>query len=624
MATTDGISDNTTHDLWIDARKFNLVLERASPTSLLLTITRPTSSVVVDGAVITLATSPVDSDRYPVDGTAYVASTMYGDTTASTIEDAQVVGFYSKILNQPFPTGTVSTDGTTTWTVTVNGTDANTIYYASVHAGTNILQYYPIGVQSYPLESSRIEKDSFTYSGSIPSLPSAPLNPVPGQVYYDKQLNIVQYYDGDMCIWIPTRADSIITGETDPGILGQVYLYTSQLLIFDGAAWTPVTSANFQVRVGGGWAPYGTIVMQVDFPTDKAVGDMFYSLTERRIFYWDGATWQIPTDSTTVFSYAGGMTPGFTVTFVQQNLELPTPYKGLLFYNTRRRQLMAFTGTKWIQANTDQQGTPTTDKVGIGSDGSYDERLRLIQILKSQLGWPARCVELQEEQFNIAIDNALDTYRQLSGGAYERRFFMYTFLRDQQTYYMNSPADFTDRIVIVQKIHRLNILGATTLSGENNIYFQTFLNQYYSSQHTDLLSIHLVHSLSQEFQKVFAGEFTFLWNEARRELYVTRRIPENEKVVIEAMVERPEQEIMLDRWCKQWIQGWAIAECKETLGLIRSKYSSGTPGAAGTITLNGDTLLSEARQDFTELRQQIFDFESGELMSVGNISFSWG
>jgi hypothetical protein len=312
------------------------------------------------------------------------------------------------------------------------------------------------------------------------------------------------------------------------------------------------------------------------------------------------------------------------VKFIQQNQELPVPYKGLLFYNTKHRNLMVFTGTKWIQANTDQQGTPTSDKVGIGSDGSYDERLRLIKILKAQLGWPARCVELGEEQFNIAIDNALDTYRQLSGGAYERRFIMYTMLANQQLYFMNSPTDATDRIVTIQRIHRLNILGATTLSGENNIYFQTFLNQYYSSQHTDLLSIHLVHSLSEEFQKVFAGDFTFTWNEARRELYVTRRIPENEKVVIEATIERTEQELLLDRWCKQWLQGWAMAECKEILGLIRSKYTSGTPGPAGTITLNGDQLLSEARLDFTDLREQILNYESGELASVGNVSFMWG
>jgi hypothetical protein len=240
------------------------------------------------------------------------------------------------------------------------------------------------------------------------------------------------------------------------------------------------------------------------------------------------------------------------------------------------------------------------------------------------LGWPQVCVELTEEQFNIAIDNALDTYRQLAGGAYERRFIMYTLLPDQTTYYLNSPVDYTDRIVNVMRIHRLNILGATALTGENNIYFQTFLNQYYSSAHTDILSLHLMHSLSEEFHKIFAGEFTFTWKEARRELNVLRRISNAEKVVLECFLERTEQELLLDRWAKQWLQGWAMAECKEMLGLIRSKYTSGTPGPGGSITLNGDMLLSEARQDFTDLRQQMLDYEVGNLNEVGNVAFMWG
>jgi hypothetical protein len=285
---------------------------------------------------------------------------------------------------------------------------------------------------------------------------------------------------------------------------------------------------------------------------------------------------------------------------------------------------MVFNGTTWIQANTDQPGTPISDKIGIGSDGSYDERVRLIGTLKAQLGYPVQCVELNEEQFNIAIDNALDTYRQLCGGAYERRFMMYTLSPDQQLYYLNSPADGTDRIVNVMRIHRLNVLGATSLTGDNNIYYQTFLNQYYSTGQTDILSIHLMHSLSEEFSKIFAGEFTFTWNEARREMYITRRIPNAEKVVLECFLERSEQELLLDRWCKQWLQGWAMAECKETLGLIRSKYTSGTPGPGGSITLNGDLLISEARQDFTDLRQQMLDYEVGNLSETGSIAFFWG
>lgn len=67
----------------------------------------------------------------------------------------------------------------------------------------------------------------------------------------------------------------------------------------------------------------------------------------------------------------------------------------------------------------------------------------------------------------------------------------------------------------------------------------------------------------------------------------------------------------------------AIAECKEMLGLIRSKYTSGTPGPSGNITLNGETLLTEARTDFTEWKQALLDWEHSSA-EVGNISFLMG
>jgi hypothetical protein len=75
----------------------------------------------------------------------------------------------------------------------------------------------------------------------------------------------------------------------------------------------------------------------------------------------------------------------------------------------------------------------------------------------------------------------------------------------------------------------------------------------------DLLSIHLMSNLQEEMHRIFAGEYIYTWSEARREMHVTRRVAQNEKVVIEVFMEKTEQEIMLDRFAKQFIQGRAIA-----------------------------------------------------------------
>jgi hypothetical protein len=188
-------------------------------------------------------------------------------------------------------------------------------------------------------------------------------------------------------------------------------------------------------------------------------------------------------------------------------------------------------------------------------------------------------------------------------------------------YHLNSPVDHTDAVVTVQHVWRLNLFGVTG-GGPDNTWGQAFAQQFYNyaGGGNDLLSVYLVHQWSEEFQRIFAGDIPFTWNEARRELTLKRAIRQDERVVLEVELERTEQELLLDRWCKQFIQNWALAECKEMLGLIRSKFSSGTPGPAGTITLNGETLLAEARQDFTELKQSLLDYEYNNA-EHGNVSF---
>lgn len=620
------ISASSTHDLWVEARQFSIEMSRPSPSTIELKITRPSNLLVVDGALILLNDKPFNSTNYPTDGQQYTPSLDLA-LPGSLIEGAQgahVVAFYSEILSAPMPAAEPgSTSPTITFTITISGTLPNTLYYASIHPSTNILQYYPIGIQSYPLEASRVEKDSSSYTGNIPSLPEMPTAPTPDMVYHDLQLNLVQYWTGTS--WIPSRADSILTGTVHPGIPGQTYfLGGAQLMVFSGVKWVTSTPLNFTVRTATGWAPLGKVFAVISLPEVPEVGDFCWDYTSQRAQYFDGVEWILPNSTNTLFNTGTGIIPASVTPLSIEPQALPNPIIGQLFYNTTTKTLDVFTGVRWVQANTNQPGTPSTDKITIGTDGSYDERIRLIKVVQMQLGWPQTCVELKEEQFNIAIDNALDNYRMWCDGAYRMQYVMYPLIGGQQTYYLNSPTDKTDRIVGVSKIHRLNVLGIQAVAGNDAIWSSGILTSYYSAVTVDILSMHLLSSLSEEFQRLFAGDLTFLWDEPSRELFITRKVSRNEKVIIECQMERSEQEILLDRWSKQFIQNWALAECKYMIGMSRSKYTSGTPGAAGTINLNGEMLISEARQDMAELKQSAHDFEWGGLVGGGNCSFLIG
>lgn len=341
-------------------------------------------------------------------------------------------------------------------------------------------------------------------------------------------------------------------------------------------------------------------------PLNPSMGEVYYNNQTGKVSMWAGGSW-VPA--------------GVGTTIVAR--EIPaTAEVGQFFYNLITEKLYCWDGAKFNQANTSNEGVPMYDKAA-GNDGSSDERISLMTNLKLALGWPTICVELTEQHFDLAIDNALEEFRRRCDNAYTMRYFSIPFQKGQDIYYLNDPAVGTDTIVDVVKLHRVSGLGLVG-QGDNGIYGQTFLTQLYAPGVVDLTSIYLMSSYAEQFSQIFAGEIGFRWNEAKRQLHTMKRLNAQERILVEATCERTEQELLVDRYATQWIQGWAMSEAKSYLGQIRSKYAN-LPGAGGGITMNGSELLQEAREDQLELLRQVSDFEVGNGGNTfGNYSFLMG
>jgi hypothetical protein len=341
-------------------------------------------------------------------------------------------------------------------------------------------------------------------------------------------------------------------------------------------------------------------------PLNPTMGQVYYNNQTGKVSMWAGGTW-VP----------AGVGPTLV-----GNEQPATAQVGQFFYNTVTEKLYAFDGTNFTQSNTANEGVHMTLKP-VGNDGSSDERSNLMMNLKRSMGWPVVCVELDEGHFNLAIDNALEEFRRRADNAYGVRFYTLPMIKGQSVYYLNDPVTGTNRIVDIIKIHRVSGLGLVG-QGDNGIYGQSFLQSLYAPGVVDLTSIHLMSAYAEQFSQIFAGEIGFRWDEATRQLVTLRRLNKDEKVIIECTGERTEQELIVDRYATQWIQGWALSEVRMMLGNIRSKYAS-LPGAGGGTQLNGDALLQASRDDQVELLRQIMDFEVGNGGNTfGNYSFMMG
>lgn len=616
-------SQITTHELWTEGRAQTVSVTKLTPTSLRLTWNIPATPKAWAGNIVLLSEERFSPAEFPEDGTRYTASTNFA-VPADVIGSAKVVFAAYKFFNED--TSIISVD--------VFNVDPAKLYYASIHAASSVLQYFPQGTQSYPLESSRIEKLSDTYAGSIPASATPPLNPTNGQIYYDAGSNVVLVWNDSISTWVQANQKTTPSWDKPPILKNQLFFNRigDELKFFDGTVWNVCDGSNTRVKFGGAWIPFNSAASMADFPATPTPGDFAYvkfkgmtgSPGGASLKVFTSGTWFIPVPGLVEILTTTGWAPIAIGNFLYGEVDPGIPDLGDFYYDTTRKDLMVWNKVEWTKADTEDEGAPTTDKVGIGSDGSYDDRLRLIKILQHQLGYPQVCVELSEEQFNVAIDNALDEFRRRADNAYTNRFISFTVKRGQTNYYLNDPRDKTDKIVNVMKIHRVNFLGSSLASSENGLYAQAFYNQLYQGSNVDLLSIHLMHQLSESFEKIFAGNLMFTWDEASRQLLILRNIQkEEERVVLEVVMERTEQELLLDRWAKQWLQAWAESELLEMLGMIRSKYGT-LPGPGGGITLNGDALIAMAAEKQTELLRQIADFEVGNGVNFGNWSFLVG
>lgn len=509
----------------------------------------------------------------------------------------------------------------------------NTVELSLVHTSTTsaILSWtLPLDYQAYdgavvilstsPITSANHPSNGSAYNGS--SDWNAPVSTIGGAnviaAIYGSRFNDVTINTASI-----TNLAANIVYYAAVFICDSIRQYAPAVLSYSKDNSTPNLSTSI---------PGGSIQETLTPPLNPILGEVYYNPSTNKVSMWNGSAWQevltstvttgtvFPTGTAYTKDPVQNMTNNQQITSSFNNIIHPLTgpvLPGTFFFNTVNKTLFCYDGTNWNKTNTSQPNVPVYEKIAIGTNGSDIERIELVDELKSQLGWPAVCVELKEEQFNVAINLALRSLRRWSDSAYKRKHLLYALHPNQSTYYLNNPEDDSDKIVDVIKIHRMSQFGLNSTNQENGLYNQPFLNTIFQAgQMIDILSIYEVASLAETMSTLFAGELMSEWRENTRELRILRKLFREEVVVLECVMERTEQDLLLDRWNRPWLQDWALACCYEQLGMIRGKYQS-LPGANG-ISMNGSELSQKAESMKIELQRQIIDYELGNALEFGS------
>ena len=370
------------------------------------------------------------------------------------------------------------------------------------------------------------------------------------------------------------------------------------LSIWNGAAWVSVT--------------YSTT------PYTPATGDEWYDSSTSTLMTWDGTTWVAGTPTATVELDCNG-----NLTFTDTTLG-SLSFIGLTDVSLFQTLLVPYRILNPEPGTDGVSDQPSYEELGVGTDGSNDERFKLMNELRYELGHPVIDVELSQEQLDFCVSRAIEQLRGTSGIGYKHGFFFMQISAETQRYALTNRVQGMHKIVNIQGVYRLTSAFLSSAHGAC-IYGQIVLQHLYSMGTFDLLSYHIISDYVKLMEILFAARVSFTWDEHSRELWLHHRFPFNERMVcIECSTERYEQDIINDRWCRSWIRRFAKATAMEILANIRGKYST-LPGAGGAISLNAAELRTEATELKKTLEQEVFDYVADKPEDYGmGAQFTFG
>jgi hypothetical protein len=393
-----------------------------------------------------------------------------------------------------------------------------------------------------------------------------------------------------------------------------------------------------------------TIVQGCSLLTDPSIvqtGQLWYNTSSNTLYTWNGINWQtlmystsslkpktndlwFNTSNNKLFKFNRiwvETQPRALCEFINGNITITSNTLGsksrivmpelhnndynLFYYTSPRGKYLPFViGTDSIQSE------PTYKQLGVGTDGSLDERRNLIERILMLLGYPAIQVELDKAQLELCVDLALGMFRKLSSSAYDRSIFFLDLIPNQQSYLLTDKNIGLNRIVSIQAVYRRNSAYVSSAQG-NGIYAQQLMQWLYNpSMGMDLVSYHIISEYTELMDILFATRIVHRFNERTRKLDIFQNIGISERVMCDCSVERTEQELIMDRISSKWILQWALGEACVMLANIRGKYGS-VPGAGGSVSLNSSDLQARADEMFDKCRMEINTYLASEPEKFG-------
>ncbi len=223
------------------------------------------------------------------------------------------------------------------------------------------------------------------------------------------------------------------------------------------------------------------------------------------------------------------------------------------------------------------------------------DREAIIEYVKRKLGYPKVNIELTPEQL---VDSFGDSIRWFISGKGMVKELVMPVTADQE-YILPPDVDTIIRIIPP----RSGIAGIIPWEVDAAMLGYSGIPVPYMAGPDTYSGFVQEMQVAEQARRVLGGEFTWEWVPSSRKLRIYSKWSLTGSMLIEYISDKIDLKYL---WAKELdlIIRRTLAEAKETLGRIRSKYPE-WPMAGGAKGMDGDTLLSEAEAEKEKLDEAL-------------------
>lgn len=245
------------------------------------------------------------------------------------------------------------------------------------------------------------------------------------------------------------------------------------------------------------------------------------------------------------------------------------------------------------------------------------QRSAITDYIRMRLGDGIVDVELEQEHYQMSINQALVKYRQRAANSTEESYAFLDLLPETQEYIL--PKE-------VQTVRGAYRRGIGSVTGTTASQFEPFASGYLNTYMLvagrvgGLTNYELFVDYQKLAMKMFGGLLNFTFNPTTKRLTIIRKMPYGysgdtnnsasnpyESVMLWIYNTKPDQMILSDTYAFPWIQEYAYSFAKRILGQAYSKFAS-IAGPQGGTQLNGATMVQEAQAEMERLEYEIVNY----------------